>query len=199
MFAAQQTPIHRFARPPIGDQLIIVNVGIKRPIDFFRGRFMMSKRALRGLVIGLAVVIAAALLFLRVHPVVAPAPANSAQAAVAQALAAARDDGFGGYVEPPEKIFGRQMTLGEARQFVFGANAGEYNARPASDLVWLVVLEGKFVEHVPAAPPDIPAKDVAHSQMALFIDAISGDVFELTMIAPQQPLDLSTLPPLPTP
>jgi hypothetical protein len=159
----------------------------------------MNERILRGLVIGLAVVIAAVLLFFRVHPVVAPALAISAESAVARALASARDDGFGGYVEPPEKIFGKQMTLGEAREYVFGANAGETTERPASDPVWLVVLEGKFVEHVPPAPLDIPAKDVAHSLMALFIDVQSGEVFEQIMISPQQTLDVSTLPALPTP
>ena len=159
----------------------------------------MNKRILRGLVIGLAVVIAALLLFFRVRPVVAPALAVSTEAAVARALAAARDDGFGGYTQPPGKIFGRQMTLGEARAFIYGANVGEYNDRPASVPVWLVVLEGKFVEHVPAAPPDIPAKDVAHSQMALILDAKTGELIESILQSPQQPLDSSTLPVLPTP
>lgn len=159
----------------------------------------MNKRTLRWLVIGTAVIIAAVLFFSQVRPVVAPVLVISAETAAARALAAAQDDGFGGYAEPPGKIFGKQMTLAEARRFVFGANAGAYNDRPASEAVWLVVLEGKFIEHVPAAPPDIPARDVEHSQMALLIDAKSGEVFERTMIAPQQTLDTSTLPPLPTP
>ena len=159
----------------------------------------MNKRILRWLVIGAAVIIAAVLLFSQVRPVVAPALAISAETAVARALVAARDDGLGGYAEPPARVFGKPMTLTEARRFVFGANTGAYNDRPPDAPVWLVVLEGKFIEHVPAAPQNIPAKDVEHNQMALFIDATSGEVFERTMISPQQTLDTASLPLLPMP
>ena len=82
---------------------------------------------------------------------------------------------------------------------VFGANAGAYNESPPEAPVWLVVLEGKFIEHVPPAPQNIPAKDVEHSQMALILDAKTGDAFESVLVSPQLPLDISTLPVLPMP
>ena len=159
----------------------------------------MRKPVARGWMVVLAVILAIGLLLASTRSVVAPQAAIPAETAARQALAAGRDTGLGGYLAPPERILGMQMRFIDALRFVFGANVGEDRSRPDGYPVWLVVLEGEFIEHVPAAPPDIPAKDVTHSQMALLIDAQTGEAFESMLISPQHPLDTRSLPVLPRP
>lgn len=127
--------------------------------------------------------------------------AISADVAVSQALLSAKDDGlFGGFVNQPTMVQGQFMTFERARQMILGQslNADEEMVKWRDYPVWLIVLEGKFVEHVPSAP-NIPAKDVLHSQMALIIDANTAELMEKYLISPQQRLSTASLPTLSIP
>lgn len=133
-----------------------------------------------------------------------------ADVAVSQALANTNDDGFfGGAVVAPSKLQGQLMTFDEARQFVLGRSidASDGVSKFRNYPVWLIVLEGQFVEHVPAVP-GIPGKEVMHSQMAIIIDANTAEVMEKYLISPDQRLPTDSLqvltipsgvvPPVPT-
>jgi hypothetical protein len=114
------------------------------------------------------------------------------------ALASATDDKqVGGAVIPPTDVRGQVMTYGKAVQFIFGRpnSSDEGMAKIRDHLVWIVVLQGEFIEHVPAsADSSIPAKDVIHSQMALLIDGNTGEMIERVMISPQKTLPVEVLP-----
>jgi len=159
----------------------------------------MSRQSSRARIAALALVLAFGLLVLTTRSVVAPRTAISAQDAASRALAAGRDQGLGGYVTPPDRVLGRQMSFDEALHFALGTSAVQDHTRPGVYPVWLVVLEGRFIGHVPAAPPDVPAQDVEHSQMALLIDAETGEVFESVLVSPRQLLDTRSLATLPLP
>ena len=112
------------------------------------------------------------------------------------ALSYSKDDGrVGGLVSQPVQMFGKLMTYEEAVQYVFGQPVGSSDAiaKIGNNPVWLVVLQGKIVEHVPPAP-DIPAKDIMHTQMAVIIDGNSGEVIERVLISPQITLSVASLP-----
>jgi hypothetical protein len=117
---------------------------------------------------------------------------------VDRALAVANAQGpDGGAVAPPTEARGQTMSYGQAVQFVLGRPlaAAEAVTRTAAYPVWLVVLQGQFVEHVPAAADgSAPAKDVLHSQMAIILDGDTTESLRRIMIAPAQPLDVSSLP-----
>jgi hypothetical protein len=123
-----------------------------------------------------------------------------ASTAINLALSYSKDGGkVGGLVDPPTKMFGKLMTYVEA-VYIFGQpiNPGDAIAKMANNPVWLVVLQGKIVEHVPPAP-DIPEKDVMNTQMALIIDGNSGKVVERILISPQTTLSVASLPVLISP
>jgi len=89
------------------------------------------------------------------------------------------------------------MTYGQAVQFVLGRsidlNTQEYKIR--NNAVWLLVLAGEFVEHVPSSADGIiPAKDVIHHQMAIILDGNTGEIIGRVMISPQKVLLVSSLP-----
>jgi hypothetical protein len=121
-----------------------------------------------------------------------------AETAANLALAYGRDYGTDGLVDRPTGMFGKVMRYGEAVQYIFGRpiNPGDQIARMADTPVWLIVIQGQIVEHVPPAPPDIPAKDVLHGQMAVIINGITGDIVEEVLIPGQKTLPVASLTPL---
>ena len=126
-----------------------------------------------------------------------------ASIAVHRALAIANEQGpYGEAVTPPVEARGQATTYAQAIQFIFGRplDPQESAAYNPNFPVWLVVLRGQFVEHVPpSADGSIPAKDVLHSQMAIILDGDSTQNIESVMLSPTQPLDVSSLPVLPLP
>lgn len=110
------------------------------------------------------------------------------------------DDGLvGGALITPKNAYGQVMTYDEAILFVSGKSIDPstqiFTKRDIS--VWLVILEGEFVSHVPASVDGaVPAKDVNHRQMAIIMDAKTGELYRRTLISPQiqlLPADLPTL------
>lgn len=117
--------------------------------------------------------------------------------AVDRALVYTQDDGqFGGALVKPAEIRGQVMTYGQAVQFIYGRpiSSGDVVTKIRDYPVWLVILEGEFVEHVPAsADGKIPSKEILHTQMAIILDGNTGEVMEEVMISPQKKLSVSTL------
>ena len=103
----------------------------------------------------------------------------------------------------PSGIFGKVMKYGEAVQYktTQPIPPQENIARMSDVPVWLILLQGNFVEHVPAAPgsPGIPEKQVIHKQIALIIDGVSGDIIESFWVSPQEALSINSLPALTPP
>ena len=122
---------------------------------------------------------------------------------VNRALQIANEQGpsSGGSLTPPTEARGQVTTYGQAYQFIFNQPPPSGTSAPNPIYpVWLVVLQGQFVEHVPAsAGGSIPAKDVLHSQMAIILDGDTTESLATVMVAPGQPLDVSSLPVLPLP
>ncbi len=137
--------------------------------------------------------------------------------AVNRAIDAAMHGGiYGGLVGQPTEIRGQVMTYGEALRFVDGRppDPNSLRGKMSDNAVWLIIFRGNVVEHVPGAPgdpakgvPDIPPKDVTHTQMAVILDANTAESIEMTMISPQRVLPVNSLsvlslpsgPQLPTP
>ena len=121
-----------------------------------------------------------------------------ASLALDRALTFARDDGWvGGAVAQPAEARGQAMTYGQAVELIFGRpidpNDSIYKNRDLQ--VWVVVLHGKFIEHVPSsADGSIPAKDVVHNQMVIILDGNTGEIMERVMISPQKVLSVANLP-----
>ena len=121
-----------------------------------------------------------------------------ADLALDRALTYSQDDGWvGGAAAPPQEVRGEPMTYGQAVEFVFGRpidpNDGIYEIRDYP--VWVVVLRGKFIEHVPSsADGSIPAKDVVHNQMVVILDGNTGEIMERVMISPREFLPVNGLP-----
>jgi hypothetical protein len=117
--------------------------------------------------------------------------------AVARALRYAQESGPAGVAETPVEIRGQVLPYGQAVQFVFGTpiSSKDANAKIRNELVWLVILQGTFVEHVPSsADGAIPAKDILHTQMVIILDANSGELLEQVMISPQKTLPVNQFP-----
>jgi hypothetical protein len=114
------------------------------------------------------------------------------------ALSYSMDDGLiGGAIQPPQKMYGQTMTYNEAFQFVSGRaiepNTKQFEKRNL--IVWLVVLEGEFIEHVPASPDGtIPASEVIHEQMTIIMEGNTGDLMRKTLISPDRKLPATLLP-----
>jgi len=108
----------------------------------------------------------------------------------------------GGSLTPPTAARGQITTYGQAYQFIFQQAPDPSNtaAPNATYPVWLIVLQGQFVEHVPAsAGGDIPAKDVLHTQLAMILDGDTTQTLAQVLVSPTRPLDVSALPLLPLP
>ena len=124
-----------------------------------------------------------------------------ASLAVQRSLDAANFQGpAGGAIAPPTEARGQVMTYGQAVQFIFGRpmDPNQSTAKLKDYPVWLVMLQGQFVEHVPAAADgSIPAKDVMHSQMAVILDGNTAEVLEQVMVSPANVLSVSAFPVLP--
>ena len=92
----------------------------------------------------------------------------------------------------PSGIFGKEMKYGEAVQYktTQPIPPQENIARMSDVPVWLILLQGNYVEHIPAAPgsPGIPEKEIHHNQIALIIDGVSGDFIEAFWVSPQEGL-----------
>ncbi|HMV96979.1 MAG TPA: hypothetical protein PKJ84_08245 [Anaerolineales bacterium] len=113
------------------------------------------------------------------------------------AFSYSKDTRLGGWLVPPEKAYGQVMTYDEAMLFVFGKsvepNTKEYEKR--NKTIWLIVLEGEFVEHVPAsAGGDIPATEIIHKQMIIFLDGETGEIMREILPSPQMELPVTNLP-----
>lgn len=119
-------------------------------------------------------------------------------AALELALSYSMDDGLmGGRLTPPEKVYGEVMTYDEAVQFVssrpIDPNTKKYEMR--NKLVWLIVLEGEFIEHVPpSAGGDIPATEIVHNQMAIILDGKTGEIMRRMLPPTQIKLPVTNLP-----
>lgn len=121
----------------------------------------------------------------------------SGRLALELAFSGSKDDGFDGWLVPPEKAYGQVMTYDEAMLFVFGKpvepNTKEFEKR--NKTVWLIVLEGEFVEHVPASVGgDIPAKEVIHDQMVMLLDGETGEILREILPSPKMELPVNNLP-----
>ena len=118
--------------------------------------------------------------------------------AVERALIYAQEEGpIGGATEKPVEIRGEVMPYGQAVQFVFGASisSSDSNSKIRDDPVWLIILRGTFVEHVPSsADGGIPAKDLLHTQMAIILDGNSGELLDQVMISAQKTLPVNQFP-----
>jgi len=114
------------------------------------------------------------------------------------ALSYSMDDGLmGGALNPPAKVYGQVMTYEEAVKFVLNKpiDSNTQNYKTLNKTVWLVVLEGEFVEHVPpSADGIIPAKEVIHNQMAIILDGNTGEIMRRILLSPQIKLSVANLP-----
>ena len=103
----------------------------------------------------------------------------SADAAVNLALSYGNSNIYLEWDNRPSGIFGKVMKYGEAVQYktTQPIPPQENIARMSDVPVWLILLQGDFVEHIPAAPgsPGIPEKEIHHDQIALIINGVSGD------------------------
>ena len=103
----------------------------------------------------------------------------------------------------PSGIFGKEMKYGQAVQYktTQPIPPQENIARMSDVPVWLILLQGNYVEHIPAAPgsPGIPEKEIHHNQIALIIDGVSGDFIEAFWVSPQEGLPFKSLPALTPP
>ena len=127
----------------------------------------------------------------------------SADAAVNLALSYGNINIYLEWDNRPSGIFGKVMKYGEAVQYksTQPIPPQENIARTSDVPVWLILLQGDFVEHVPGAPgsPGIPEKDIHHNQIVLIIDGISGDIIETFWVSPQEALSMISLPALTPP
>ena len=121
-----------------------------------------------------------------------------ASLAVDRALTYALEDGqIGGMTTKPTDVRGQVMTYGQAVQLIFGKPIGSNDAvaKIRDYPVWLVILQGEFIEHVPSsADGSIPSKDILHTQMAIILDGNTGEIIERIMISPQKTLSVGSLP-----
>ena len=126
----------------------------------------------------------------------------SEDAALVLAISYSADDGLvGGAVAPPEKIYGQIMTYNEAVLFVLNKPIGQNTTKNEmrNNIVWLIVLDGEFVEHVPPSPDgSIPAIDIAHNQMAIILDGKTGDILRRILPPSHIKLSVANLPLLET-
>ncbi len=121
--------------------------------------------------------------------------------ALNRALAYSVDDGLMGGSLPTSSVtvYGQDMPYGEAVQFVLGRpiDSNTQNYKNRNKVVWLLVLEGKFVEHVPpSADGSIPAKEVIHNQMVIILDGSTGEIMRRMLLSPQIKLSTANLPAL---
>ena len=127
----------------------------------------------------------------------------SADTAVTLALSSGNSNIYLEWDNQPSGIFGKVMKYGEAVQYkTTQPNPPQENVAGMSDLpVWLILLQGNFVEHVPGAPgsPGIPEKQVIHRQIALIINGVSGNIIETFWGSPQEALPINSLPALMSP
>ena len=158
----------------------------------------MKKNNLRLLLtMGLIVLIAISFSS-RAETTTAQTIAISGDAALELALSYSMDDGLmGGRLTLPEKVYGEVMTYDEAVQFVsnrpIDPNTKKYEMR--NKLVWLIVLEGKFVEYVPSSPEGaISATEILHNQMAMILDGKTGEIMKEVLVSPQRILLVTNLP-----
>lgn len=113
------------------------------------------------------------------------------------AISYSTNDGLmGGAIIPPEKIYGQITTYNEAIQFVssrpIDLNTKQYEIKDR--IVWLILLEGKFVEYVPpSAGGDISATEVIHNQMVIILDGTTGEIMREILISPQRVLPVTGL------
>ena len=127
----------------------------------------------------------------------------SADAAVNLALSYGNSNIYLEWDNRPSGIFGKVMKCGEAVQYktTQPIPPQENIARMSDVPVWLILLQGNFVEHVPEAPgsPGIPEKEIHHNQIALIIYGVSGDIIETFWVSPQEALSMISLPALTPP
>ena len=127
----------------------------------------------------------------------------SADAAVNLALSYGNSNIYLEWDNRPSGIFGKVMKYGEAVQYktTQPIPPQENIARMSDVPVWLILLQGNFVEHIPAAPgsPGIPEKEIHHNQIALIIDGVSGEIIETFWVSPQEALSMISLPALTPP
>lgn len=124
----------------------------------------------------------------------------SADTAVKLALSYGNSNIYLEWDNQPSGIFGKVMKYGEAVQYkTTQPIPPQENVARMSDVpVWLILLQGNFVERIPAAPglPGIPEKDINHNQIALIIRGVSGDIIEAFWVSPQEALPFKSLPAL---
>ena len=127
----------------------------------------------------------------------------SADTAVNQALSYGNSNIYLEWDNRPSGIFGKVMKYGQAVQYkTTQPIPPQENIAKMSDVpVWLILLQGNFVEHVPAAPgsPGIPEKVIIHNQISLIINGVSGDIIETFWVSPQEALSMNSLPALTPP
>ena len=127
----------------------------------------------------------------------------SADVAVNLALSYGNSNIYLEWDNQPTGIFGKVKKYGEAMQYktTQPIPPQENIARMSDVPVWLILLQGNFVEHIPAAPgsPGIPEKDIHHHQITLIIDGISGELIETFWVSPQEALSMISLPALTPP
>ncbi len=154
-----------------------------------------------GIMLGVVAVAFAAIV--RTDTGIAQTSNISADQAVVLALSYAKDNGlWGGMVGQPTEIRGRIMPFGQARQFLLSPidpNTVMYTMR--DNPVWLIMLRGNFIGHIQAFPglpsknlPSNPGRDDLHSQMAVIIDANTGDGIADVLVPLGKELSVISLP-----
>ena len=127
----------------------------------------------------------------------------SADAAVNLALSYGNSNIYLEWDNRPSGIFGKVMKYSEAVQYkaTQPIPPQENIARMSDVPVWLILFQGNYVEHIPAAPgsPGIPEKDIHLHQIALIIDGVSGELIEAFWVSPQEVLPFNSLPALTPP
>lgn len=147
-------------------------------------------------VIALLVSVATVAVLLTSQRGIAQTSAVEDERAAELAILFARDDErFGGLRGKLTDLRGAVMSYDDAISIVYQSPnaATQDNDSLRNRSVWLLIMEGDFVEHVPQTP-DIPAKEVPHTQMAVILDSITGEIIEEILLPKEKPLILDNLP-----
>lgn len=157
----------------------------------------MKKNNLRSFLTMLLIILITMSFVLHTKSTKAQTSTISSDLALDLALSYSKDNGLDGWLTPPEKSYGQVMTYKEAIRFVSGKpidpNTKEYKKQ--NKIIWLIVLEGEFIEHVPpSVGGNIPAKEVAHNQMVIILDGNTGDIMRQVLVSPKRKLHVTNLP-----
>jgi hypothetical protein len=138
-------------------------------------------------------------------PTVSPRAANTPpEYAVEIALRVLRSGSpIFSFPNPPSEIRGQSMLLGPALTFITRGAPPSYSPSVEPErLVWVIVARGKGRSPSPPVPNATTTPDAVITQVAMILDAETGQVVLTTTFPPEDELDATSLPRLnfpPTP